>query len=69
MGSGNQRKLKKVIKAWHDSQNTNYWFIELECGHVLHRPIPEPFLPTQKAVCEYCIESSEPDHTIPESIK
>ena len=65
----NQRKLKKVTKAWRDSQQTNCWFLELECGHVVFRPLQETWLPATKAVCEFCLECSEPEHNIPESIK
>jgi hypothetical protein len=59
-----QKRLKTVAKAWPDTQQpsvTRCWFLELECGHVVHRPIHnDPPMPPQRALCEECLEHSCP---------
>jgi hypothetical protein len=59
-----QKKLKAVTKAWPDLQQpsiTRCWFLELECGHVVFRPVnDDPPMPPQKVLCDKCAEHSCP---------
>lgn len=66
-----QKKLKSVVKAWPDTKQpsiTRCWFLELDCGHVIFRPIHEdPPMPPQMALCTECPEHSKPTNPKPES--
>lgn len=62
-----QKKLKRVTKAWPDLQqpvSTRCWFLELECGHVVFRPLRDYTMPPNMVLCTECLEHSNPQNQL-----